>query len=45
MVVFEKSRLGLYVVAHSDEVARQFERVEHLEALNRVVGKVVSSKS
>jgi putative ABC transport system ATP-binding protein len=33
--------VAMLLVTHSDEVARQFDRVEHLEELNRVVAAVV----
>jgi ABC-type lipoprotein export system ATPase subunit len=43
--VCRAENVAMLLVTHADEVARQFERVEYLETLNRVVGKVVSSKS
>jgi putative ABC transport system ATP-binding protein len=33
--------VAMLLVTHSDDVARQFDRVEHLEELNRVVAAVV----
>jgi putative ABC transport system ATP-binding protein len=33
--------VAMLLVTHSEEVARQFDRVEHLEELNRVVAAVV----
>ena len=33
----EPENVAMLLVTHSDDVARQFERVEHLEELNRVL--------
>jgi ABC-type lipoprotein export system ATPase subunit len=38
--VCRAENVAMLLVTHSDEVARQFERVEHLEALNRVMKAV-----
>ena len=38
--VCRDENVAMLLVTHSDEVARQFERVEHLEKLNRVMAEV-----
>jgi putative ABC transport system ATP-binding protein len=39
--VCRDENVAMLLVTHADEVANQFERVEHLEQLNRVVAAVV----
>lgn len=39
--VCRAERVAMLLVTHSDEVAQQFERVEHLEQLNRLMAAVV----
>jgi putative ABC transport system ATP-binding protein len=39
--VCRAENVAMLLVTHADEVARQFDRVEHLEGLNRVVAAVV----
>jgi putative ABC transport system ATP-binding protein len=39
--VCQAEDVAMLLVTHSEEVARQFDRVEHLEELNRVVGAIV----
>jgi putative ABC transport system ATP-binding protein len=38
--VCRDENVAMLLVTHSDEVARQFERVEHLEKINRVMAEV-----
>jgi len=38
--VCRDENVAMLLVTHSDEVARQFERVEHLETLNRTTATV-----
>jgi len=38
--VCKAENVSMLLVTHSDEVAEQFERVEHLESLNRVMATV-----
>jgi hypothetical protein len=40
--VCRDENVAMLLVTHADEVANQFERVEHLEQLNRVVAAVES---
>jgi putative ABC transport system ATP-binding protein len=39
--VCREENVAMLLVTHSDEVAEQFERVEHLEKLNLVMATVV----
>jgi len=39
--VCRAEKVAMLLVTHSDEVSEQFERVEHLEKLNRVMAGVV----